>query len=248
MTFKDPHSEFNKTFQNIFLAFVVFFKNFKFFSKYFIALGHSFKLIDIAKNYNLESNLSKPVFVGTRREKIWDEIIKKINMENNNAELVLEFGVAWGYSTNYFLSKIKKNIVWQAFDTFTGLPSDWEGYKKGHFSSDGKPPKIEDNRVTWNVGYVEDTLSLYLRHNVELVKKKKIIIFDLDLFGPTEYSLKRVLKCLDKGDILYFDEPNMLDEMTILYRFMVLNQKKIKVLYYTPCQISLEILSNNLNY
>ena len=154
MTYKDPHTDFNRILQNIFLLFVVFFKNFKFFSKYFIALGYSFKLIDFAKNYNFDLNFEQAIFVGLRREKIYEKIIKKINIENNNIELALEFGVAWGYSTNYFLSNIKKNISWHGFDSFFGLPSNWHEYKKGHFGTQGKPPRIEDHRLTWNIGNI----------------------------------------------------------------------------------------------
>jgi hypothetical protein len=248
MIYKDPHSEFNRILQNIFLLFVFLLKNFKFFSKYFIALGYSFKLIDFAKHYNFDSNFEQGIFVGLRREKIYEEIIKKINIENNNIELVLEFGVAWGYSTNYFLSNIKKNISWYGFDSFFGLPSNWQEYKKGHFGTQGKPPRIDDHRLTWNIGNIENTLDIYLKGNEELVNKKKFIIFDFDLFDPTEYTLQKISKYLNKGDILYFDEPNTIDEMTILYRLMALNKKKIKVLYYTPCQIAVEILSNNVNY
>ena len=141
-----------------------------------------------------------------------------------------------------------KNISWHGFDSFFGLPSNWHEYKKGHFGTQGKPPRIEDHRLTWNIGNIEDTLDVYLKRNEELVKKKKFIIFDFDLFAPTEYTLQKVSKYLNKGDILYFDEPNIIDEMTILYRLMALNKKKIKVLYYTPCQIAVEILSKNINY
>lgn len=247
MKFKDPNSEFNKFYQNIFLIFVFIVSKIKLFTKYFISLGFSFNLITISSRHNKDRNYPPAKFTGLRREKMWEHLIKDIDSFDNNINHILEFGVAWGYSTNFFLSKIKKEVSWFGFDSFLGLPSNWEEYKKGHFSNEGVPPEIKDQRINWITGLVEDSLPNFLSKHKKIISDNNLLILlDLDLFLPTYKVLNNLKPFLKKGDLIYFDEPNMNDEFCIFYSFLKMNEKAVKIKYYSPCNILLEILDNKI--
>src|SRR4051812_44231357 len=58
----------------------------------------------------------------------------------------LEFGVADGYSFNWWMTKNDHSESrFYGFDTFTGLPEDFGPYKKGSFNS-GNIPVVKDGR------------------------------------------------------------------------------------------------------
>ena len=54
---------------------------------------------------------------------------------------------------------------------------------QGTFDANGRTPAIDDQRVTWHVGDVEDTLKqLTLDRNDPL---QVVVLFDLDIFEPS---------------------------------------------------------------
>ena len=130
--------------------------------------------------------------------------------------LVVEGGVAWGYATAYWLESLvagRADLELHGFDRFTGLPVAWRRFPAGAFAADG-PPRIDDSRVHWHVGDVEDTLgqldlSAYADH-------QKLVLFDLDLYGPTAVAWKKLVPALRPGDLLYFDEALDMDERRVL--------------------------------
>ena len=150
------------------------------------------------------------------REAIWESIGKLVSGSRKKI-LVLEFGVAWGYLTWWWIKKFSEIIeIWHGFDSFNGLPKEWRGFKKGTFDADGETPNIEDSRIVWHVGEVRETLQ-----NFEFLKSRTdqqvlVVFFDLDLFEPTLLAWKKILPSLKKGDILYFDEAFDADERRII--------------------------------
>ena len=57
------------------------------------------------------------------RELLWKSILPKFD---STEMLVLGFGIAHGYATNWWLRHNKaRNIEWHGFDTFRGLPTSW---------------------------------------------------------------------------------------------------------------------------
>ena len=236
--FKDPNSEENKLAQDIFLSGVLIAYKLKFISNLSQNFGLCLNNINRTKYSNQIS--SCPIF--NRREKIWDYAIKTIG---NDKFIGLEFGVAWGYSSNYWTSRCKNLTEWHGFDTFAGLPERWRHYKRGHFSNQGIPPNLAIPELSWHIGLVEDTLdveSLIRPNRVERVA----ILLDLDLFLPTYYVVAELAPHLKEGDIIYFDEPHDNDEGAVLHVFMRLNEGKFKISAISPCQILLEITSDNL--
>tara|TARA_B100001989_G_scaffold120701_1_gene85030 strand:+ start:1070 stop:1801 length:732 start_codon:yes stop_codon:yes gene_type:complete len=114
--------------------------------------------------------------------------------------IYLEFGVFKGNSANLFSNYVDKLYV---FDSFEGLPHEWEGQKQmGAFNLNKKIPKLNSNIVT-NVGLVEETLDDFLK------KYEPKIIFihmDLDSYESTKFTLERIKPYLVKGSIILFDE------------------------------------------
>ncbi|MEO7048413.1 MAG: TylF/MycF/NovP-related O-methyltransferase, partial [Ferruginibacter sp.] len=94
--------------------------------------------------------------------------------------------------------------VFAGFDTFTGLPEDWGNVKKGSFSNDGDVPYTTDQRITFCVGLVQDTLPAYLKK--ENFSGRLIFNLDFDLYNATLFSLVCIEPFLKKGDIIIMDE------------------------------------------
>jgi hypothetical protein len=120
----------------------------------------------------------------------------------------LEFGVAQGRSFIWWADHISSpEARFYGFDTFTGLPDDWGGFKKGEMSADGKFPKADDSRCTCFAGLFQETLPVFLRTYDPL--HRKIIHMDADLYSSTLFVLTSMAPFLEKGDIIIFDEFNV---------------------------------------
>ena len=118
----------------------------------------------------------------------------------------LEFGVFKGDSISWWIEHNKNSDShFTGFDTFTGLPEDWNfRYEKGHFSTGGKTPDINDPRCSFEKGLFQDTLQKFIEKTP--LNKKTIIHLDADLYSSTLYVLTTLAAKLKKGDALIFDE------------------------------------------
>ena len=148
-----------------------------------------------------------------RREELWERLAKRL--DPNRPLVALEFGVAWGYATNWWLSRLDgHDVVWHGFDRFTGLPRAWREHGEGAFDTGGKPPAIDDERVRWYVGNVQDTFG-----TVDLVAARDaqwLLLFDLDIYEPTAFVWEVLSAHLQPGDLMYFDEAMDVDERRVL--------------------------------
>lgn len=139
------------------------------------------------------------------REHLWQATSARLQ---SGAVTVLEFGVASGAATRYWLSMLRNpELRWHGFDTFTGLPDSWVrgGVKfanAGEFDAGGVPPDIPDSRVTWHKGRIEQTLPAARIDFGPSV----LVLFDLDLYEPSAFALECIADHLKPGDLLYFDE------------------------------------------
>jgi hypothetical protein len=119
------------------------------------------------------------------------------------APLYLEFGVFRGRSMRWWshhLSQPGATLV--GFDSFEGLPEDWRhDVKSGHFKTGG-PPQIDDNRVSFQVGWFDETLPRFIvPHHDQL-----IVNIDSDLYSSALTVLQWVEPYVRPGTLLYFDE------------------------------------------
>ena len=113
-----------------------------------------------------------------------------------------EFGVWRASSFKYLIKVFKKGY---GFDTFTGLPEDWDIgsriEKKGMYTSDGNVPKIKGGEFI--VGKFEDTLPVFFCESRPIAS---VINFDADLYSSTICALNSSKSVMDKDTILIFDE------------------------------------------
>jgi len=148
-----------------------------------------------------------------RREQLWERLAQRLDPDR--PLVVLEFGVAYGYATNWWLRRlVGRDVVWHGFDRFTGLPRAWHTFEQGAFDAGGKPPEMDDERVRWHVGDVQDTLP-----TVDLVAARNaqwLVLFDLDIYEPTAFAWDLISAHLGPGDVIYFDEAAIEDERRVL--------------------------------
>lgn len=153
----------------------------------------------------------------TRREAVWADMHQSLG---NSRFHGIEFGVAWGYLTNWWISRYSSTLIaWDGFDRFTGLPRKWRNLPSGSFDAGGNTPKINDNRLTWHIGNLEATID-----ELKIIRDRDyaiFIFFDLDIFEPSLVGWEKMCGHLIAGDILYFDEAMDADERRLLNEFVL---------------------------
>ena len=113
-----------------------------------------------------------------KREQLWSQIMNL----NYSPVRIIELGVAWGYTTNWFLEASKKKNVElkiDSFDLFTGLPEKWRNHPQNFFSNHGIAPGLNDKRVDFHIGNVSETIKVL--NTKDLKKSNLVVLFDLDL-------------------------------------------------------------------
>ena len=128
----------------------------------------------------------------------FDAIVKK----SIKSKPFYEFGVWRASSFKYLIKVFNKGY---GFDTFSGLPEDWDVgshvEKKGAYTSDGNVPDIKGGEFI--VGKFEDTLPVFFSENRPMAS---VINFDADLYSSTICALNFSKSVIDKDTILVFDE------------------------------------------
>ena len=118
----------------------------------------------------------------------------------------LEFGVYRGDTLKWWLEKnTNPGSRFVGFDTFTGLPEDWNPmFRRGDFSTDGKPPWVDAPRCRFEKGLFQRTLPGFIRSFP--FHGQTIVHLDADLYSSTLFVLLTVGPHLKEGDLLIFDE------------------------------------------
>jgi hypothetical protein len=138
------------------------------------------------------------------RFKLHETLLQKLEITQKPINY-LEFGVAEGDMIKFWASgNTHKNSLFIGFDSFEGLPENWENKKRGHFNNEGNPPVIDDSRVSFVKGWFQDTVYLYLK-NLDF-SNQTVFHLDADLYSSTLYVLFQIHQYIKKGDILIFDE------------------------------------------
>lgn len=118
--------------------------------------------------------------------------------------LYLEFGVFEGASMRWWSQRLAgREATLVGFDSFAGLPEEWnEANPKGHFATGGQVPGIDDERVRFEVGWIEDTLPAF-----EAPEHDQLVVnVDVDVYSSARTVLHELRPLLVPGTLLYFDE------------------------------------------
>lgn len=117
--------------------------------------------------------------------------------------LYLEFGVFRGQSMRWWSRHLPQpGATLVGFDSFEGLPEDWRhDIKSGHFRTGG-PPQIDDSRVSFQVGWFDDTLPRFIVPEHDQL----IVNVDSDLYSSALTVLHWIEPHVRPGTLFYFDE------------------------------------------
>jgi hypothetical protein len=117
----------------------------------------------------------------------------------------LEFGVDSGRSFKWWIN-VNKNPESRfiGFDTFTGLPENWDVFKAGDMTQEGQIPIVNDLRAEFHKGLFQQTLPKFLKTFNS--QNRLVIHLDADLYSSTIFVMTSLAPFLKKDDILIFDE------------------------------------------
>jgi hypothetical protein len=134
----------------------------------------------------------------------------------NDAGLFLEFGVFKGNTIN-ICAKLKPHIIFHGFDSFEGLPEEWDlvgdtGHNvskikvkpAGHFKVD-QLPKVENN-VKLYKGWFTDSLPIWKNEHLNTHSFISFLHIDSDLYSSAIYVLEELNDYIKPGTIIRFDE------------------------------------------
>lgn len=118
--------------------------------------------------------------------------------------LYVEFGVHEGASIQWWSDSVDNpQARFVGFDSFEGLPEHWkEDAPRGHFSTDGAEPIVDDGRVSFVKGWFEVTLPGW----TEPPHDRLFANIDVDLYSSAASVLRRLAPLLVPGSFLYLDE------------------------------------------
>ena len=140
-------------------------------------------------------------------------------------KLYLEFGVYEGSSLRWWAEHLTDPAArFVGFDSFEGLPEDWRpGHDHGHFRT-ARPPRIEDPRVSFVVGWFDDTLADYKPPEHDQL----IVNVDCDLYSSARTVLNWLEPHVQAGTLVYFDElPDRDHEMRAFLESLAANGRRV---------------------
>jgi len=131
---------------------------------------------------------------------VFDEAVRRVR---GTRPLYLEFGVYRGRTLRYWASHLESpDARFVGFDSFEGLPEDWQPNAQAGAFSVGTPPVLDDERVSFVVGWFDETLPRY-----EPPEHDQLIVnVDCDLYSSTRCVLDWLAPRLSPGTLVYFDD------------------------------------------
>jgi methyltransferase family protein len=159
------------------------------------------------------------------RFNLFEEALQHIT---GKAPLYLEFGVYTGGSFRWWCEHLTNpNARFVGFDSFEGLPEDWNPHvSAGAFAVDAIP-EIDDPRATLVAGWFDDTVPVF-----DVPEHDQLIVnIDSDLYSSAVLVLSQLEKYLVPGTIIYFDELSDVDhELRAWKEYLERTQAKTELL------------------
>ena len=142
----------------------------------------------------------------------------------------LEFGVFQGASISR-VAELNKGATVRlfGFDSFEGLPHDWNAEKpKGTFGLGGRGPIVSDERIRFIKGWFQNTVPAFVRDYEP--QNRLWIHIDADLYGSAMTVLTLLNPYIHRGCILVFDEiEDLMNEFKALCDFQEMSQKELEI-------------------
>ncbi len=159
----------------------------------FLAEAHA-QTIDFIKN---NMDLNKIMLKGDRIS----NLKYSLSLVKNKG-LFLEFGVYSGETINIISSTYKDEKVY-GFDSFNGLPENWNGWSlEKSFFKRANLPNVNSN-VELVVGWFDESLPSFLElHNEDVA----FLHVDCDIYSSAKYVLEALKNRIKPGTIIVFDE------------------------------------------
>ncbi|MDD2267526.1 TylF/MycF/NovP-related O-methyltransferase [Sulfuricurvum sp.] len=173
----------------------------------------------------------------------YDEFLSYCVSKSRSNGDIFEFGVFSGYSINKFAClSVSSNIY--GFDSFEGLPEEWQGYHFFDFNRNGKLPNVQSN-VTLIKGWFSDTLPVFLK--VYKGEGIKLLHIDCDLYSSTKDVFNELAKYITKDMIIIFDEyfnyPNFENhELKAFHEFVQKQRINYEYIAYCGERVAVKIL------
>ncbi|MCA9441361.1 MAG: class I SAM-dependent methyltransferase [Candidatus Omnitrophica bacterium] len=112
-----------------------------------------------------------------------------------------EFGVSRGIGATHFLEHLPETNRLYLFDSWEGLPEDWENHKEGQYRS--PVPDFKDGRAHLIKGLFSDTIPGWVKTQKEPLG---FLHMDADLYSSTILALDYLNPLIVRGTIILFDE------------------------------------------
>lgn len=114
--------------------------------------------------------------------------------------LVLEFGVYNGKSIRNIAALVKGEV--HGFDSFEGIPENWNDEPSGSYSANGELPEVPEN-VTLHKGWFEKTIPEFIKKNSGPIRFMNV---DCDLYSSTKTIFDLLGPQIASGTVIVFDE------------------------------------------
>jgi tetratricopeptide (TPR) repeat protein len=114
--------------------------------------------------------------------------------------LVLELGVYNGKSIRNIAALVKGAV--HGFDSFEGIPENWNDEPSGSYSANGQLPEVPSN-VSLHKGWFENTIPEFIKENSGPIR---FINIDCDLYSSTKTIFDLLGPQIVSGTVIVFDE------------------------------------------
>jgi tetratricopeptide (TPR) repeat protein len=140
-------------------------------------------------------NIKSATLVGTNTRTI-ELALREAKLEGT----ILEFGVYNGKSIRNIASLVDSVVY--GFDSFQGIPENWNDEPAGSYSANGSLPKVPSNVVLFQ-GWFEETIPQFIQSHVGPIRFMNI---DCDLYSSTKTIFDALGNYILPGTVIVFDE------------------------------------------
>ena len=163
-------------------------------------------LKSLAKNIEMKAELESWEYlksVGIKSATLVGTNTKTIELALKEAlldGLVLEFGVYNGKSIRNIAAQVHSTV--HGFDSFQGIPENWNDEPSGSYSANGNLPEVPSN-VTLYQGWFDETIPKFKKAHDGPIRFMNI---DCDLYSSTKTIFDLLGSQIIPGTVIVFDE------------------------------------------